>query len=158
MKTPYCLALAGCIGFAACTPVAFDPCQQLYLSIAYDLDGWCAYDNPDFVFNDNTWCQSDNEVLEVKFDPPYGEAPVPMFIQSKQMSFGCDLSVDYFGAPPGAPPMSYTCQISTQGEWSVATIHFSAQVYAYLTTPGYPHVDKKIKCAIGVTGWGQGTP
>ncbi|MBL7792351.1 MAG: hypothetical protein JNK77_08500 [Saprospiraceae bacterium] len=158
MKTICLPFFLGCAGFLACTPIAFEPCQSLYLSIAYDLDGWCAYDNPGFEFNYNTWCQSDNEVLEVLFDPPYSEAPAPMILRSKLMSFGCDLAIDYLGNLPGAPPMSYTYQISAQGEWSVITIAFSSAVYTYLTTPSYPHVDKKLACTLGVRGLGQGSP
>lgn len=156
MKTIQYLAMSGCMAIQACAPVSFDPCRELYLSIAYDLDGWCAYDNPGFEFNDQTWCQSDNELLEVKFDPPYAEMPAPMLIRSKAISFGCQVVIAYLGDHPTAPPMNYTSHIDVQGEWSVITVEFSPAVYAYLTTPSYPYVDKKLTCIAGVAGWGEG--
>ena len=142
---------------SACQPANFDPCQTAYASLAYDFDGWCFYDNADFVFNENTLCQSDNELLTVDFDPPYPATPVPMLIRSQMLQFGCQLALAYVESDPLAPPISYSYSISQSGNWSIIKIHFSPATYQYLTTSSTPYVSKRLKATIGIKGWGWGS-
>lgn len=159
MKTINCCIACGCVCFvlSACQPVLFEPCQTAFATLAYDFNGWCFYDNADFVFNENTYCQSDNELLTVDFDPPYGPSPVPMFIRSQVLQFGCQLQLAFLETDPQAPPISYSYSFSQSGNWSVIKVHFSPATYQYLTTGSIPHISKRLKAIIGVKAWGWGS-
>lgn len=141
---------------SGCRPQVFDPCQSAYVSIAYDADGWCFYDNPDFIFNENTYCQSEDELLAVDFDPPFPPEPIPLVLRSKVLTFGCALKLGYMEQDPHAPPMSFSYTFGMQDGWSTVTVYLAPDVYTYLTTQVSPGVSQRLRTVIGIAAWGQG--
>lgn len=156
MKTHFLLLAWAVMLASGCRPQIFDPCQSAYVSIAYDADGWCFYDNPDFLFNGNTYCQSEDELLTVDFNPPYPTEPIPMVLRSKVLTFGCFLELGYMVSDPHAPPMSYTYTFGEQEGWSIVTIHLAPAVYTYLTAHTTSYVSQRLRTVAGISAWGQG--